>query len=520
MKKRNVVSFLLILCIVASFLTACGDIDGPATLGHRFGNPEITFTDGKAIIKHVCVDCDYYEIEERTGSTQVADASAWDEAFQNLSLTKYSVEFRTYLRDKVELQRFIVTEDRGYYTSSVVNAQDVNQYGDEYYTLQKEDGTYITYIRSGEGGKVSLAPETDGSYFEEMRKESGIYLPLEGKFDKFTYDAESGSYISTEPMEVELRDANGISLGVKTLQYVCVNVADGQILGIKADYSTVNEYLETINQGFSFYNIGYSVVKVPQSVIEEAVRATEPVDPLEHFTYEVKNGEVTVTKVDTAISGNVTIPSELGGLPVVAIGENAFADCAKLTGITIPASVATIGDNAFVGCSGLKNVNYAGTQAQWEAITISQTGNSALLNITVQFSATCEHSYDEGVVTKEPNCGEEGIKTYTCASCGDTKVEYLGKQGAHSYDDGTVTENATCCEAGMKTYTCTVCGKNKTEFIPKTTTHNYTNGTCIDCGADDPQYAADTDEGEEAGGLLGAIIKLLQSIIDVLFFFL
>lgn len=42
----------------------------------------------------------------------------------------------------------------------------------------------------------------------------------------------------------------------------------------------------------------------------------------------------------------------------------------------------------------------------------------------------------------------------------------------HSWDSGTVTQAATCTAEGVKTYTCTSCGSTKTESIAKTD-HNY-----------------------------------------------
>lgn len=515
--KKSILVFLLV-CLLALSLTACGGVNGPESLGHRYGDPEIAFADGQVTITYICADCDYTETETRTASTQIADGAAWDTAFQNLSLTKYSFEFRTYLKDNVELQNCIVTEDRGYYTSSVINAQDVNQYGDEYYTLQKDDGTYITYIRSGEDGAVSLAPETDDSYWNDIKNASEVYLPLAGKFDQFTYDAESGSYICTTPMEVTLINGKGESLGVKTLRYVCVNIADGQILSIKADYSEVNEYLESINMGFTFYNIGYSVVKVPQSFIEAVAGSGDAEQTFYH--YEILDGEVTITGVKTDVGGVLTIPATLDGYPVTAIGEIAFKDCVNVTDVIIPESVSTIGNNAFYRCMALTNVFYGGTQEQWGLVAIGDIGNEALLNATIRFRGSCEHTYGEGVVTKQPTCGAEGIKTYTCTECGATKEEYLEKVLIHSYDEGVVAEEPSCKEAGIKTYTCTECGKNKTEYIPKTGTHQYTNGTCIHCGADDPHYTDNTNSGEkEIGGIIGAILRLIRAIIELFSFF-
>lgn len=524
MRIRNIMTMLIILCLLAVTFTGCGGVELP--LGHRYGNPEITFADGQVTVKYICVDCDYTETEVRAVSTQVADAGAWDEAFQNLSLTNYSVLYWIDDGKAAQIKQCIVTEDRAYYSSELENAADPNR-GESYasgsenkeecYTLQKADGTYITYLRSAEDGSVSLAPETDGSYFDNIRSQSEIYLPLSGLFGKFTYDAEHGRYVCEEPMKLALSDANGASLSEKTFQSISVNIADGQILKITAVYEEVNEYLETTTVLVNFYNIGCSAIKVPQHFIEAVTGNKESTI----YTYEILDGKVTITGVNTAVGGELTIPAVLDGCPVVAIGELAFKDCTDITCIAIPESVLTIGDNAFLRCAGLANVKYGGTQAQWSNVVIGQIGNTPLLNATIQFRGSCEHSYGDGVVTTQPTCGAEGIKTYTCTACGQTKAEYLPKLAEHSYNDGVVTEEATCCEPGIKTYTCTVCGKNKTEYIPKVDTHQYTNGTCIHCGADDPHYADSSAQGEkeEIGGFLGIILRLLEAIFDLIFFF-
>ena len=75
-----------------------------------------------------------------------------------------------------------------------------------------------------------------------------------------------------------------------------------------------------------------------------------------YYTYMIKNGEAIITDVDTSISGDVTIPSTLGGSVVTTIGNSAFKDCIKLTSITIHNRIATIGYWAFDGCTGLISI--------------------------------------------------------------------------------------------------------------------------------------------------------------------
>ena len=85
------------------------------------------------------------------------------------------------------------------------------------------------------------------------------------------------------------------------------------------------------------------------------------------------------------------------------------------------------------------------------------------------------HKYDDGKVTSNPTCTSEGAKTYTCKNCNKTKTESISAKG-HSYDDGKVTQAPTCTAEGVKTYTCTTCGGSKTESVAATG-HSYDNGT-------------------------------------------
>ncbi len=75
------------------------------------------------------------------------------------------------------------------------------------------------------------------------------------------------------------------------------------------------------------------------------------------------------------------------------------------------------------------------------------------------------HAWDEGTVTTEPTCTEDGVKTYTCANCGETQTESIPATG-HAWDESTVTTEPTCTEDGVRTYTCANCGETQSESIP------------------------------------------------------
>ncbi len=83
-----------------------------------------------------------------------------------------------------------------------------------------------------------------------------------------------------------------------------------------------------------------------------------PATPESHlyYTYTTEEGKATIVAADKKLAGNVTVPTLLGGCPVVAIEDEAFAECTLLTGLVLPAGLSTIGDGAFSDCTALVSV--------------------------------------------------------------------------------------------------------------------------------------------------------------------
>ena len=86
---------------------------------------------------------------------------------------------------------------------------------------------------------------------------------------------------------------------------------------------------------------------------------------------------------------------------------------------------------------------------------------------TKEIPATGNHAYGDWVIVKEATCTEEGLRTQTCANCGDVIEEVIPKVD-HTWNEGEVSKQPTCTEDGIKTFTCTVCGDTKTEVITAT----------------------------------------------------
>ena len=156
---------------------------------------------------------------------------------------------------------------------------------------------------------------------------------------------------------------------------------------------------------------------------------------------------------------SVTIPNS-----VTSIGGCAFDECWSLTSVTIPDSVTSIGDGAFASCTSLTDVYYAGSEAQWKAISISSNGNDDLLTANIHYNYVSHtHSYKD--VVTAPTCTEKGYTTHTCA-CGDSYVDTYTDALGHAWDNGKVTKEPTETETGVKTFTCTRCGETRTETMP------------------------------------------------------
>lgn len=214
---------------------------------------------------------------------------------------------------------------------------------------------------------------------------------------------------------------------------------------------------------------------------------------------------------------DVTLPAG-----VTAVPDACFQDCTALADMKLPGTVTSVGHNAFTGCKALKDVRCYGapptvqpggaaehsfepgivtihynpdpvygwtldTDGTWQGYKVSSKG-------------ACLHTgYGTTENTVPATCGADGRIDTICANCGDViATEVIPATGAHTWDNGTVTTEPTETTPGVRTFTCAVCGQTKTEVIPATGAHTfvftknvapscteagYDLYTCRDCGA-------------------------------------
>lgn len=127
--------------------------------------------------------------------------------------------------------------------------------------------------------------------------------------------------------------------------------------------------------------------------------------------------------------------------------------------------------------------------------------------VVVEFGYTKNHvhSWDNGVVTIPATCTQDGVRTYTCTSCHETKTESIPALGHTPVTDAAVAP--TCTEPGLTQGSrCSVCGQiiEAQEVVPATG-HKYENGVCTVCGAKDPNAES------TQSGTLGNIVSQIES---------
>ena len=231
---------------------------------HQYGNPEITYSDTKLTTTYVCVDCGYKKVETQTVEAEVDSAVEWDEIFGNFNLTNFSMYVYITDGEYTQTNHCIVTEYGIYYC--------IEDYI-EFYVI-KEDGQWVGYqkLYDDEDKKfkvLDISQEELQELYENLSREAVLQISFAENFDKFTYDADTGSYTSNQTITADSYDNDGDYLGELYCVNSVVNVVDGEIMYISSNYY-FDEVSESDGHRFIYENIGHAELKVPQAVIDEA----------------------------------------------------------------------------------------------------------------------------------------------------------------------------------------------------------------------------------------------------------
>lgn len=146
------------------------------------------------------------------------------------------------------------------------------------------------------------------------------------------------------------------------------------------------------------------------------------------------------------------------------------------------------GDSVCTNCGKTSKVGKTITATgnhTWGEYTVSKVADCVKAGEKTRVCGTCgatdtvstgidpnNHSpYDTYLIgALTPDCANSGYSGDTvCRGCGNTvtKGKTLPKTNGHVWDDGTVTKTPDCSDTGVKTFVCGVCGNKKTEIIDK-----------------------------------------------------
>ena len=234
-------------------------------------------------------------------------------------------------------------------------------------------------------------------------------------------------------------------------------------------YVTLNEGLETIgDNAFDFcpqlqsINIPSTVTHIGNQVFanDENLRSITVAEGNKNYYSDGKvlyNNDRTVLIKYPAAD---TDESYTVAYTVTKIDSYSFAMVKNLKTLNLPASITEISADAFSDYTAETEINFGGTQEEWQAL-ISGINNDKIKNATVNYQTYPEcktHTLDEGVVTKNPSCSEEGETTYTCIVCGAKETEKIDKTAHTPVTDEAVPP--TCTEAGKTEGShCSVCNE-------------------------------------------------------------
>ena len=101
-----------------------------------------------------------------------------------------------------------------------------------------------------------------------------------------------------------------------------------------------------------------AAVPIPELPAQTAYAASAQAGELtaDLLKYTVTDGQVTISGTTGDLPEAYTIPAEIDGMPVTAIGDKAFQKQKALASLTLPSTLTHIGNAAFDSCQALTAV--------------------------------------------------------------------------------------------------------------------------------------------------------------------
>lgn len=253
-----------------------------------------------------------------------------------------------------------------------------------------------------------------------LGKEAKVEIPT--IIDGYTVVAIGESAFAENSTIISVEIPDTVKTIGKNAFFLCYNLAK----------VVLPEGLTTIEYSAFSYCTGLINIRIPDSVTEIGESAFSYCSSLEtinipsEITYIRKNTFRACDKLTRVI-----VPEK-----VEIIDEYAFAYCSSLIDIWLPISIDIICENAFSYSNGFSTVYYAGTETEWNNITIGDKKllNSAQIHYNVSVEELDSHWQEYSIAS---TCTEDGECGYSCP-CG-YKISSATPTLGHNYVDNICT---------------------------------------------------------------------------------
>lgn len=185
----------------------------------------------------------------------------------------------------------------------------------------------------------------------------------------------------------------------------------------------------------------------------------------------IVNGKLQAKSVgSTYITANVvgqtvTVPVTVTGVSLAGASVTLPQDRFSYNGKPIEPEPTVTLNGKILNAGTDYTVSYENNTNEGDATVIITGTGSYSGSVRKTFTITsCNHKWDEGVITTPAGCETEGVRTYTCKNCGNTRTESIPALD-HDWDGGKITQEPTCTKEGVKTFTCSRCGDSYTEPV-------------------------------------------------------
>lgn len=226
---------------------------------HKYNSPKRTYFDGKLTTVGICEDCGFELTVTQDAKGGVISENHWRFVFERFSLTNFTVHI--YISDTgYEEHTVCIVTENGIY-------QEIDGYKKAY--IVKNDGVWVGYQKTYLANKFgTMKPDQSEleMVYESVCESATLTIPFLDNYDKFTYDARTGTFTSTEVLVATYVDSGDVE------EIYCYNISvqivNDKVISISADYR-FSESADTESYRFVYESIGISSVNVPDYVINE-----------------------------------------------------------------------------------------------------------------------------------------------------------------------------------------------------------------------------------------------------------